>query len=124
MTSIKKPQVLLTPIIQILALIVFSSILYFSETDILLSFWWGGLIAITSHLYFTLYAFRYTGAQASRLVVRSFYQGEIGKYLITLLGFSGVFLMLEDTNAPLLFSGYGAMLLLQWATTYVVFKNH
>ncbi|WP_423896046.1 ATP synthase subunit I [Candidatus Pelagadaptatus aseana] len=84
----------------------------------------GGLIAVIPHLYFSIYAFRYMGARAARDITRSFYKGELGKYLLTLVGFALVFLQVKDVDMIALFGGYLFMLLLQWWLTAKVINRY
>lgn len=72
----------------------------------------GGMIAIAPNAYFARQAFRYSGALYAREVSRSFYRGEVGKYLTTVLLFAGVFAALSPLNVLVLFLAYLAALML------------
>lgn len=73
----------------------------------------GGMIAIIPHLYFAVYAFRYRGATSAVRVARSFYRGEAGKFILTLLGFATLFAFAPQVQGGWVFAGYGCMWLLQ-----------
>tara|TARA_B100000809_G_scaffold261104_1_gene309320 strand:- start:4079 stop:4477 length:399 start_codon:yes stop_codon:yes gene_type:complete len=85
----------------------------------------GGLIQIIPSAYFSLLAFRYRGARASYLIVQSFYRGEVGKYVMTLVGFAVLFSVfgkqLQAEYGGMVFVSYAVMLLVQfWATPRVL----
>lgn len=81
----------------------------------------GGLIQIIPNAYFALLAFRYRGARSSVLIAQSFYRGEVGKYVMTLVGFAAVFSVfgkqLQGMNGGIVFLSYALMLLVQWWIT-------
>lgn len=74
----------------------------------------GGLIYIIPNMYFAVYAFRFRGAQAAHMVLASFYRGEIGKFLLSSVGFAMVFTFVDPLNVLWLFSAYIALTILQW----------
>ena len=51
----------------------------------------GGWIATLSNLYFAVQAFRFSGARQSDSMVKAFYRGEAGKFVIVMLLFIAVF---------------------------------
>ncbi|WP_206019599.1 ATP synthase subunit I [Pseudomaricurvus alkylphenolicus] len=114
MASIKRPPVFRVAVIQLACLVPVSACLTVVNTNLAVSLLAGGLIAVIPHLYFTLYAFRYMGARASNQIARSFYRGETGKFLLTLVGFGCAFAGLTQLRPLALFSGYLLMLILQW----------
>lgn len=81
----------------------------------------GGLIQIIPSAYFALLAFRYRGARSSVLIAQSFYRGEVGKYVMTLVGFAAVFSVfgkqLQGVNGGMVFLSYALMMLVQWWVT-------
>lgn len=85
----------------------------------------GGLIQIIPNAYFALLAFRYRGARSSMLIAQSFYRGEVGKYVMTLVGFAAVFSVfgkqLQGVNGGMVFLSYALMLMVQlWITPKVM----
>lgn len=117
MTSIKKPPVFIVPAVQSMALAVTTLLLTLQDKLDALSYLSGGLIAVLPHLYFTANAFRYMGARSTKDITQSFYKGEVGKYLLTLIGFACVFIWLKPVDLVSLFSAYGFMLMVQWWMT-------
>ena len=74
----------------------------------------GGLICWLPSCWFAYRAFRYRGARAAKLIVRSFYAGEAGKLLLTMALFTLVFVNLESVNALALFAGFAGVQLVNW----------
>ena len=68
----------------------------------------GGWIAVLANLYFAIQAFRFSGARAARDMVRAFYRGEAGKFVIVMLLFIAAFKLLPGVreSAAYLFSAF------------------
>ncbi len=77
----------------------------------------GGWIATLANGYFALQAFRFSGARASRDMVRAMYRGEAGKFVIVMVMFIATFSLLPGVrdNATYLFSAF----FLVYGTTWV-----
>ncbi len=73
----------------------------------------GGLIAIVPQAYFAVLAFRWRGARSVKAIARSSYAGELGKYVLSVVGFALVFAVIRPINGPAVFVGYLAMLITQ-----------
>ena len=100
-----------------MALFVFNSTLW-------LSYFVGGLVAVIPHLYFSVYAFRYVGAQSTQKATQAIYWGETGKFLIALIGFALVFWFFTDLNLKAFFASYCSFLLVQLYLTEKVIRNY
>ncbi len=78
----------------------------------------GGLIYLIPNIYFAYYAFRYTfrqkGAHLAPYVLMSFYRGEIGKFLLSSVGFALAFTFAKPLNIALLFGSYIVLTIIQW----------
>lgn len=74
----------------------------------------GGVIVWLPNCYFAFRAFRYRGARAARLIVRSFYAGVTGKILLTASLFAAVFVSLKPLNAAAVFIGFIGVQTLNW----------
>ncbi|WP_299980121.1 ATP synthase subunit I [uncultured Pseudoteredinibacter sp.] len=72
----------------------------------------GACLYIIPQSYFALYAFRFRGARASRLIAQSFYRGEVGKYVLTLVGFACLFNSPVSWSIATVFLAYGLCLVL------------
>lgn len=58
----------------------------------------GGWIATLANLYFAVQAFRFSGARASHDMVKAFYRGEAGKFVVVMLLFIAAFKMLPGVS--------------------------
>ncbi|MFK8078308.1 MAG: ATP synthase subunit I [Granulosicoccus sp.] len=82
----------------------------------------GGFIAWLPNCYFAFRAFKYRGARAARLIVRSFYAGAAGKMLLTAGLFTLVFVNVRPLNAPAVFIGFATVQALSWVVPLVYTK--
>nr|WP_246341389.1 ATP synthase subunit I [Simiduia aestuariiviva] len=73
----------------------------------------GGMVAIVPHAYFAGLAWRFSGARAAPWVVRSFYRGESGKFVLTLVGFGLIFGSPLPVQPLVLFTTYCLFLAIQ-----------
>ncbi len=82
----------------------------------------GAWIATLANLYFALQAFRYSGARSSRQMVRAFYRGESGKFVIVMLLFIAAFKLLPGVgdNAAYLFSAFFVVYGIAWIAAFVL----
>lgn len=96
----------------ILLLIV--SIVWWFNPWVAYSMLLGGLIYWIPNAYFTLYTFRFRGAQAAAIVLRSMYRGEVGKFMLTVVGFALVFTWVKPIEPIALFVTYIVMIFSQW----------
>ena len=117
MTSIPRPPVYRVVLTQFSLLAILIAILLIWQQSWLVSAIAGSLLAIIPNLYFTHYAFRYRGAKSAALIARAFTKGEVGKFILTLIGFAGVFSLIPSVMVSVLFGCYGWMLLVQWWVT-------
>ena len=125
MVSIKRPPVYQITLWQLSLLLTLGLGLSLFDGRLALAALAGGLIQIIPSAYFALLAFRYRGARASYLIAQSFYRGEVGKYVMTLVGFAAVFSVfgkqLHGEYGGMVFVSYAVMLLVQfWATPRVL----
>ena len=71
-------------------------------------------IALAGSLYFALQAFRHAGATRATQIVQSFYKGEAGKFVITVLLFAAVFAWVRPLQAGWLLTGFILEQLVAW----------
>lgn len=129
MAGIEKPPIYRIYLWQLLILLALGLGLYIFGGD--KTWCWaalaGGLIQIIPSAYFALLAFRYRGARSSVLIAQSFYRGEVGKYVMTLVGFAAVFSVfgskLQGIAGGVVFISYALMLLVQWCVTPSVLSS-
>lgn len=74
----------------------------------------GGLLFILPNTYFTVYAYRYTGADSAQLMVRAFYRGQFGKLLLAVVGFAVILRLVHPLHVPALMAAYCLMIASQW----------
>ena len=73
----------------------------------------GGMIYLLPNIYLALYAFRLKGTQAAEHLLMSFYRGEMGKFLLSGVGFAVAFTLIKPLDVFLLFSTYIALIIIQ-----------
>ncbi len=120
-SSIPKPLLYRISAAQLLVLLLVAAALY--SLDSLVAFAWilGGLVQVIPSAYFGFYAFRYRGARATHSLLQSMYRGEVGKFVLTLLGFAFAFSSPARAEAIWIFAAYGAMALVHCiGSRYVV----
>ncbi len=66
----------------------------------------GGMIFVIPNIYFTFYAFRYSGAEWAPWVLRSFYRGQAGKLVLVAVGFAMAFKLVNPLNPLALFGTF------------------
>lgn len=108
---VRRPSLLKSFLLQVFLLLVTVVGLWFVERVMAYSALFGGLIAVVPNAYFARHAFKYSGAQAARQVANSFYRGEAGKFLLTVVLFAAVFSTVKPLNVVALFAAYLAMTL-------------
>ncbi|MFT6220753.1 MAG: ATP synthase protein I [Candidatus Endobugula sp.] len=99
---------------QIIVIVVVSVVVGLIKSKADYSVLVGGMIYIIPNMYFALYAFRFRGAHAARFVLLSFYRGEMGKFLLSGVGFAIAFTLVNPLDVLLLFSIYIALTFIQW----------
>ena len=83
----------------------------------------GGLVAILPQAYFAGMVFRYRGARAARRIAGFSQLGEVGKLVLTALGFALIFALLRPVSAGAVFAGYGCMLIIQLVGSWFLVRG-
>lgn len=83
----------------------------------------GGLVAIVPQAWFASRAFRRRGAQAARVIARNSYAGEVGKFLLSAVGFAMIFAMVRPIDGLAVFVGYLAMLAIQIVGSWLLLRR-
>ena len=106
-SNLKAPPVYKVILAQ-LAITGFISVisLLFSGTTLALSVLLGGLISALPNSYFTLHAFKYSGARNAEKIVRGFIRGELGKIVMTVVLFALSFALISSLNELALILGF------------------
>ena len=88
-----------------------------SETISVLS---GGLACSIPNAFLVWRAFRYRGASAAQEIARSFYQGEAGKFVLTILAFILIFTLIPSINPLALFGAFVLIQAVNWLTPFLI----
>lgn len=79
-----------------------------------ISFLLGTVTYIVPNMYFTYYAFRYTGSKWVVWINHSFLWGEMGKQSLVAIGFALIFNFVKSVDMKMLFSGFIIMIFIQF----------
>lgn len=109
--QVKKPSVTKVFAIELGALTFMAAIVTWQKPQLAWSFFLGGLIQCIPNWYFARQVFKFSGAAAAKNVTQAFYRGELGKFVLTGVGFALVFASVDDLSAPALFAGFGLMII-------------
>ncbi len=80
----------------------------------------GGLVFIIPNGYFAYKVFAYSGAQAARKIVQSFYKGEAVKLILTAVLFTVVFIYVKPLDVLAMFLAYFILLVSNWLIPIVI----
>ena len=105
-TGISKPPVYRIALVQTVVLAVMAALLWLVSPAWAAALFWGGAIEVLPRLYFGIYAFRFTGARQMRQVVASLRRGEMGKFVLVVTMFSGLFVLDKSIAPAAVFLGY------------------
>ena len=75
----------------------------------------GGLIFLVPNIYFAICSFRRNDESTGSTILRNFYKGEAGKFLLSSIGFAVAFTLVSPINGLALFATYIGLTLFQWA---------
>lgn len=120
---IAKPPVYRISLVQ-LALLVPGCLLLATGDRILgISAFCGGLVAVLPQAWFAARTFRFRGARSALAVARSGYAGEMGKFLLSAVGFAAIFILLRPVDGAAVFAGYLLMLAVQITGSWVLLRR-
>lgn len=85
-----------------------------SGTQAGISALFGAGIAVIGQGYFVFRAFRHAGARSAQHIVQEFYRGEAGKFLLTALLFTSVFIFFKKVEPSWLFTSFVLEQLVAW----------
>lgn len=121
--EILRPPVYRITLAQLVVLVLLCLFLLASDKVRAYSVFSGGLIAILPQAYFAALTFRWRGARSARAIARSSYAGQVGKFLLSVAGFAAVFVALRPIDAPAVFAGYLAMLVIQITGSWLLLRR-
>jgi len=94
------------------------------DASVALALGLGGMICWVANAVFTLKAFRYRGASASRKIVKEFSLGEAFKILLSAAGFALAFIYVPTAPPIWVFMGYIGVYLVGLAITLSVVSKY
>lgn len=74
----------------------------------------GGIVCLLPNAYFIWRSFQFQGAQYAERIVKSFYRAEAGKFGLTAVLFTFIFVAVPPSNPAFFFGAYVATLSTQW----------
>lgn len=123
LAHLQGPPIFRVVIVQLLVSLGLFPVLQFVGMTVAKSALLGGLCCAIPNAYFVRQAFRYRGARAAKQIAQSFYKGEAGKLLLTLIAFTLAFTLADplDPLDPLaLFGGYILVQAVNWFTPLLI----
>ncbi len=106
MTSIARPPVYRIVLMQIGLSIILALIALIHSFEAAYSALFGGLSCAIPNSYLIWRSFRYRGARSVDQVVQSFYQGETGKFILTVVCFAVIFSQVKPLVPWVLFGAF------------------
>ena len=121
--QIASPPVYKISVLQLLILILATAVLSYVDWVMAYSAGLGGLAAILPQAYFAVSVFRYRGARSASAIAKSSYRGEVGKYVLTAIGFALIFSLVRPVHGFAVFAGFCAMIVIQWIGAWLFLKS-
>jgi len=120
--QLKKPPVHRITVTQILLLVILCLMLLKVDQVWAYSMFFGGLIAVLPQAYFAVKVFHQTGARSAETALKASYTGEVGKFVLTAVGFAAVFAMVSPLSGLTVFIGYLIMLVIQITGSWMLLR--
>ena len=117
---LRRPAVHRVVLAQLLTTLCLSLLLLMLGTVHAASAFIGGLACAIPNSYLTWKAFRYRGASAAQNIARSFYQGEAGKFALTVLAFVLIFTLVKPIEPLSLFGAFVLVQAVNWFTPLLI----
>lgn len=83
----------------------------------------GASLAWLAQAVFAWFSFRYVGFQARKTIVQYFYRGQLLKWLVSMVGFTLLFIGLKPLMPAYVFIGYILMVFCHWWLVYYLLKT-
>lgn len=83
----------------------------------------GGLACAVPNAYLIWKAFQYRGARSAQKITKSFYQGEAGKFALTMLAFVLIFTLVESIEPVALFGAFVLIQSVNWFTPLLIGRH-
>ncbi len=115
-----RPPVHRVILTQLLVTALLFLILLPAGNEIAISALLGGLCCSIPNAYLVWKTFRHRGARAAKLIAISFYQGEAGKFILTIVAFVMVFTLVKPLEPLALFFAFILVQAVNWFTPLLV----
>lgn len=80
----------------------------------------GGICCSLPNAFLVWKAFRYRGARAAKQIATAFYQGEAGKFILTIVAFVLVFTLVKPIEPLALFGAFAVVQSIHWFTPLLI----
>lgn len=117
----KRPGIYRLLVVQLGVTLVTAALLTFeADSSLALSALKGGLAGLLPNVYFAWRAFLYRGARFQRQMIRSFYRAQVGKHLLAILLFTGIFVMSPPQSPQWFFVTFALVQCVYWLTPWLI----
>ncbi|WP_252177786.1 ATP synthase subunit I [Endozoicomonas sp. 4G] len=116
----QRPRIYRVVLAQLLATASLALLLLLLGKSYAISALSGGLACSIPNAYLVWKAFRYRGASAAQNIARSFYQGEAGKFALTILAFILIFTLIPSIDPLALFGAFALIQAVNWLTPLLI----
>jgi len=113
MTTIPKPPLYMVSLIQLITLIIASSVVFCFDQIVARSVFSGGLTQLLPQAWFAHVAFKHVGASQAHIIVQAMYRGETGKVVLTASAFIATFVLFKEVNIVGFMAAFVGMIPLQ-----------
>ena len=117
---LRRPAMYRVVLAQLLTTFCLSLILLPSGMVYVISAAVGGLACAVPNAFLLWKLFQYKGASAAQKITRSFYQGEAGKFALTMLAFVLIFTLIDPVEPVALFGAFIVVQLVNWFTPLLI----
>ncbi|MEQ3633935.1 MAG: ATP synthase subunit I [Thalassolituus sp.] len=119
LSSIPRPPVYRIVLLQLILTLICGALAWIHSDVAAYSALLGGLTCALPNAYFIWRSFRYSGARMAAQVLKSFYQAESWKFVLTALCFGVIFQRVEPLNVLALFAAFVTVQLGHLASTRI-----
>lgn len=119
LSSIPRPPVYRIVVLQLILTLICGALAWIHSDVAAYSALLGGLTCALPNAYFIWRSFRYSGARMATQVLKSFYQAESWKFVLTALCFGVIFQRVEPLNVLALFAAFVTVQLGHLASTRI-----
>lgn len=117
----RRPRVYRLLLVQLGVILVTATVLAVETGNTLaLSALKGGIVGLLPNVYFAWRAFLYRGARFQRQMIRSFYRAQVGKHLLAILLFTGIFVVSPPQSPEWFFVTFALVQGVYWLSPWLI----